>query len=133
MFLMAVDYLVLITWGFSGVLQIVASHSSLYGLRLFSDRWKGYLTGIIIFVSAFLWFFGTGNRTIEGHLTGVQGTEQVGLILAGVAVSIFITALSVSILHLKTKPKPSETGYSLEQIRSSTYLQAFLHHMKRKN
>ncbi len=130
---MAVDYLVLIIWGFFGVLQIIASYSGLYGLRLFSNRWKGYLVGVIIAISAFIGFFATGNRTIEGHITGVQGAEQFGLILAGVSISIFFTAVLVSVLHVREKPKLSQPGYSLEQIRIATYLQAFLRNMKKKN
>jgi hypothetical protein len=119
-------------WGFFGVLQVAASYSNLYGLRLFPRRWQGYLTGIIIAVSAFLWFFASGNRAIEGHITGVQGTEQFALILAGVAASIVITALVVSLLHLKSKPKLAKSSYGLEQICNATFLQLFLLYVKRK-
>jgi hypothetical protein len=84
---MAIDYFLLIVVGFFGVLQVVASHSGLYGLRLFSNRTKGYVVGVAIAASAFAWFFATGNRNIEGHITGVQGSEQFGLFLAGVCMS----------------------------------------------
>jgi len=130
---MAFDYFLLIMWGFCGVLQVAAAYNDLYGLRLFANRWKGYLAGTIIAISAFIWFFATGNRIVEGHITGVQGAEQVGLILAGVVVSIVITALSVSILHLRSKPKITKPGYGLEQIRNATFLQALLCIIKRKD
>ena len=130
---MAIDYFLLIVVGFFGVLQVVASHSDLYGLRLFSGRIKGYVVGAAITVSAFVWFFASGKRNVEGHITGVQGSEQFGLFLAGISVSIFVTALVVSIRHLKSKPKSLNPGYGLEQIRQATYLQAFLRYLKGKN
>jgi hypothetical protein len=130
---MAFDYFLLIMWGFCGVLQVTAAYNELYGLRIFAKRWKGYFAGTVITVSAFIWFFTSGNRTIEGHITGVQGAEQVGLILAGVVVSIVITALSVSILHQRSKPKLIKPGYGLEQIRNATFLQALFCIIKRKD
>lgn len=127
---MVLDYFLLIMWGFCGILQIAASYSGLYGLRLFSKPLKGYLAGIIITISAFIWFFTSDNRTIEGHITGVQGTQQFELILAGVAASIFITALCVSILHIRSKSKPANQERGLEQIRNMTFLQILLRRLK---
>jgi hypothetical protein len=129
---MAVDYFILITWGFFGVLQIVASYSGLHGLRLFPSRRIGYLAGIIIAASAFAWFFETGNRTMEGHLTGIQGAQQFGLILAGVVVSFSVTVLAVSILHIRSKSRLLQLGDGLEQIRDITYLQMLIRYLRRR-
>jgi hypothetical protein len=123
---MARDYFLLIAWGFFGILQIAASYSGLYGLRLFSVRWQGYLFGLVFAAAAFVWFYASGNRTIEGHITGVQGAEQFELILAGVASSVFVTAALVSLLRLKSRAPAGKPGISLEQLRSQTYLQAAL-------
>jgi hypothetical protein len=129
---MAVAYFILIGWGFFGILQIAASHSQLYGLQLFPSGWKGYLAGTIITAAAFVWFFASGNRTIEGHITGVQGAEQFELILAGVGTGIALTALLVSVLRLKSKPGSKPAGYSLEQVRKMTYFEIILKYFKRK-
>lgn len=125
------DYLLLIAWGFCGVLQVVACNSGLHGLCLFSDRKKGYLIGSAITAGAFVWFFASGNRNIEGHITGVQGAQQFGLFLAGVTLSIAITACIVSVLNVTSAPKAQGPEYGLEQIRKTTYLQAFLGYFRR--
>jgi hypothetical protein len=132
MFSMAIDYFLLIVIGFFGILQIVASRNGLYGLRLFADKRKGYVLGTILFTGAFVWFFGSGNRNIEGHITGVQGVQQFELVLAGTVVSILVTAIIVSIQHLKTKPRNKSQEFGLEQIREITYLQAFARYLKSK-
>ena len=129
---MAIDYFLLITWGFWGILQISATYSGLFGLRVFPGHWRGYLAGAVITISSFIWFFATGNRNIEGHITGVQGAEQFELIFAGVAVSTVATALLVSILHLREEPGRLTSGYTLEQVRHATYLQILVHYLKRK-
>jgi hypothetical protein len=129
---MAIDYFVLIIWGFGGILQIAAAYSGLYGLRFFSAKWKGYLVGSIMAVSAFVWFFSSGNRFLEGHVTGVQGAEQFELILAGVVMSTVVTAILVSILHVRSKSNLANSGHTLEQIRNATYLQAVLRQLKIK-
>ena len=116
----------LIAAAFFGVLQIVATCNRLRGLSLFSDRKKGYLFGVAIAISSFVWFFGTGNRNIEGHITGVQGTQQFALFLAGVCTGICATAIIASIVHWKSKPSPKSPRYGLELIRETTYLRAFL-------
>jgi hypothetical protein len=127
---MALDYFLLIVVGFFGILQIVAARNSLYGLRLFSDKKIGYVAGGIITTGAFVWFFLSGNRNIEGHLTGVQGAQQFELFLAGASASMLLSALIVSIRHLKSKSKNSSRGRGLEQIRQVTYLQAFVAYLK---
>ena len=133
MFSMALDYFLLIVVGFFGILQIVATKNGLYGLRIFADKRKGYVLGTAVFLGAFIWFFGSGNRNIEGHITGVQGLQQFELVLAGTVASILSTAIIVSVLHLKTKSQNKSQEFGLEQIREITYLQAFARYLKSKD
>ena len=133
MFGLATDYFVLIAAGFFGILQIVATRNSLRGLSFFSDRKKGYLFGAAIAISSFVWFFGTGSRNIEGHITGVQGAQQFELFLAGVCSSICATAIIASVVHWKSKPSSQSPRYGLELIRETTYLRAFLRYFKRQD
>jgi len=131
-FSFATDYFVLIAAAFFGVLQIVATRNRLLGLSFFSNRKKGYLFGAAVAISSFIWFFGTGNRNIEGHITGVQGSQQFELFLAGVSTSIFATAIIASVVHWKFKPSPQSPRYGLELIRETTYFRAFLRLFKRQ-
>lgn len=132
MFGMAIDYFLLIVVGFFGILQMVAAWSGLYGLRLFASKKIGYIAGGLITAGAFIWFFASGNRNIEGHITGVQGVQQFELFIAGSVVSIILTAIIVSLQHLKSKIPNSKLEYGLEQIRHMTYLAAFSRYFKRK-
>jgi hypothetical protein len=131
MFGMAVDYFVLVSAGFFGIIQIVAGSNSLRGLRIFSGRKLSYFFGTVVTAAAFFWFFATGSRNIEGHITGVQGAEQFELFLAGTLSSLFFTALLVSLLNLKSRPEDQSRELGMEKIRSITYLQAFLRYFKR--
>jgi hypothetical protein len=133
MFGMAIDYFLLIVAGFFGLLQIVAARNGLFGLRLFSDKKKGYVAGAAITIGAFAWFFSSGNRNIEGHITGVQGAQQFVLFLAGTTVSIFLTAIIVSARHLKSKSNNQNQEPGLEQIRNTTYLKAFVRYFDKKD
>ena len=130
---MAIAYFILIAWGFFGVLQIAASHSRLYGLQLFPAGWKGYSAGSIITAGAFLWFFASGNRTIEGHISGVQGAEQFELILGGVVAAIAFTAILVSLLRIKSKAVKETSGFSLEQVRKMTYFEIVMKLIRRND
>lgn len=133
MFGFATDYFVLIAAGFFGALQIVAARNKLCGLSFFSDRKKGYLVGAAIAVSSFIWFFGTGSRNIEGHITGVQGSQQFALFLAGVTTSIFVTAVIASLIHRKSRPSPGSPRYGLELIRETTYFRAFMRYFGKQD
>jgi hypothetical protein len=131
-FSFATDYFVLIAAAFFGVLQIVAARNNLRGLSLFPNKKLGYLAGTAIAVSSFVWFFASGKRNIEGHITGVQGSQQFGLFLAGVSTSIAVTAIIASVVNWKAKPHPDSPRYGLDLIRETTFLRTFLRYFKKQ-
>jgi hypothetical protein len=126
----ALSYYVMIAGAFCGLLQVVAAHSGIRGLA-FLDRKFGYVFGSAVAVASFIWFFASGNRNIEGHITRVQGAEQFLLFMAGAGTSFVVTAVIASIVHRKARQAASGPRWGLDVIRETSYFQAFKRYFRK--
>ena len=119
MFSLAADYFLLVFFATLGLLQLVAAYSGLRGALIIPKTVPTYVLGGGALVGAFTWFVLTGDPSIPGDLGGVEGSEQFGLFLAGVAAAIAITALLASVAqpnsHVSRDP-----GSGIDGLRRGT-------------
>ncbi len=133
MFSFRLDYFILVTAAYFGVLQIVAARYRIRALSFFENhRLKAYLFGAAITVGAFLWFFYSADRNVEGKVSRVEGAQQFTYFFLGVSLSVMVSLLLNSLLRLRSKPPTGGARWGLEALRRATYLQALLSAFKRK-
>ncbi|MBM4406147.1 MAG: hypothetical protein FJ039_08210 [Chloroflexi bacterium] len=116
---LGVDYFLLVVIAALGALQITAASSGLRGLWIIPQRRAVYLIGALLLVGAFAWFVLTGDTNIPGDLGGVEGSEQFGLFLGGVAVAALLTAGIASLTQRKAGAPPAGVE-GIEALRHTT-------------
>lgn len=121
---LGVDYFLLVVIAAAGALQLTAAFSGLRGLSILPQKRAGYALGVVLLVSAFAWFVLTGDTNIPGDLGGVEGSEQFGLFLAGVAAAALLTA-GIASLTQRTAGAPPEGVEGIEALRHTTLLGIF--------
>ncbi len=120
------DYIIFVVVTVLGMIQIIAAWDHLLGLRFVQRGWPGYVIGVAAVVGAVVWFFGSGPRNIEGHITGLQGFEQFLWFIVGAGIAFGLTGLIVSAKHWRSRPVLPPAEHNLEALRTHTYLQLLL-------
>jgi hypothetical protein len=116
------EYLILVFFGFLGVLQLAATSNGLRGLSFFKKQVYGYLFAVVTIVGSFLWFFLSKNRCLQG----VEGVEAF-VSLSGMAIVVFaFTATVSSRINRNRMPLSQKTDEEegLGALRTMTYFQA---------
>ena len=93
---LSVDYFLLVFVAASGVLQMAASQSGLKGMMFFSRPSHSLITGLVMIVGAFLWFFLSAPRNVPDTQGGLDGNTQTGLFAAGAGAALVFTLLTMS-------------------------------------
>ncbi len=113
------DYFLLVVIAAAGALQITAALSGLRGLCILPEKRASYASGAVLLAGAFAWFVLTGDTNIPGDLGGVEGSEQFGLFLAGVAAAALLTACIASMTQ-RNPGAPPEGVEGIEALRHTT-------------
>jgi hypothetical protein len=132
---MALDYFVLVFIASTGVYQITAIHAKLDGLCFFKNRIIQYIFGILAVVGAFVWFFLSKERNVH---SGVEGSQQLGLFLASILASYFVTAILASIIQAKvrtriTAPSGRQHDLGIETLKTNTLLGSILSRLRKES
>ncbi|MEE9284485.1 MAG: hypothetical protein V3V35_02030 [Dehalococcoidia bacterium] len=132
MFSLAVDYFLLVFLASSGVVQIAAAYSRIFGLLIVPDVRAGYLVGIALLAGAFTWFVAIGDQNIPGDLGGVEGSEQFGLFLAGTAASVVVTMVVASATQSRTLRGRQQRETGIEALRGGSLLAVVMDRWRRR-
>jgi hypothetical protein len=116
---LGVDYFLLVVIAATGALQITAAWSGLRGLCLIPGPRASYALGAALLAGAFAWFVLTGDTNIPGDLGGVEGSEQFGLFLGGVASAALLTA-GITSFTQRSAAAPPAGAEGIEALRHTT-------------
>lgn len=125
---MALDYFTLVFFASAGVYQIAAAHARLYGLCFFKKNLFQYVLGALSIVGVFVWFFLSEERNVHSN---VEGSQQLGLFLAAILASYFVTAILASIIQARVKTRITQPGgkqhiLGIETLKTNTLLGSIL-------
>ncbi|MBI4197677.1 MAG: hypothetical protein HY533_01030 [Chloroflexi bacterium] len=113
------DYLLLSFLSSFGVLLFVTAHSRLIGLYLMG-RGLAQVTGALLAIGAFYWFFTSEPRNVPDTLAGLDGNQQTLLFAAGAASALGALLLLSS---LRNWPLASRRPlHGLDALRQNNYL-----------
>ncbi len=132
---MSLDYFILVFMAAMGVYQMVAIHAKLDGLCFFKQPVVQYIFGFLAIIGAFGWFFTSKVRNIQ-HTT--EGAQQLGLFLAAIVASYFVTAILASIIQAKvdshvdkaSEAKPQDMGIDI--YRTNTFIGSIASRLKKE-
>ena len=129
MIALSAQYAVFVFWAAMGTIQLAAAYAHLGGLLFVRSRRWAALTGGVLLVGAFVWFFGPVDRNVRG----LEGAEQTLLFVPAATAAVATTVVAASLIHRflgadKTAPgmRWRERGLGrprgLEALRSMNYL-----------
>jgi hypothetical protein len=123
-------YFLLVFLSSIGVLQIAAACAKLEGLFFFKRAFAGYIFGTLFIGGAFSWFFTIHNHNMP---TVVQGWQQFGLFLAGIATAFLLTAAISSLIKLRafSNREADEGEGGVEELKRCTYFRALAQSWRR--
>jgi len=119
---LALEYTIFTFVAACGVLQLAAVHSGLRGLSFFKRPLAASISGAVVVIGAYVWFFAIENRNVPG----LEGSQQLGNFTLGASLAIVFTLVVSSILRASMNPAHSESGQGqgLDVLRAMTYFQA---------
>jgi hypothetical protein len=126
------QYALFVFWAAIGTVQIAAAYAGLKGLLLVRSRAWAIVTGAVVLLVAFSWFFGLVDRNVRG----LEGAEQALLFLPTAVAAVVITGVAASLIHGTREPDemfrkstPRSRTHSaprgLEALRSVSFLDAW--------
>ena len=124
----ALDYFFFVFVAAIGILVIVTAASRLDGLLL-APRRISIILGIVISISACVWFFASKPRNVPDAAAGLNGNEQAILFVLG-AIAALVTLLIISSLrNYRMNIEPDQHG--LEALRKTSYINLMWMEIKR--
>ena len=120
----SVDYFLLIFVAASGALQMAASQSGLKGMMFFSRPSHSLITGLVMVVGAFLWFFLSAPRNVSDTQGGLDGNTQTGLFAAGAGAALAFTLLFSSLKNLSLGEGNGAFRPGLEALKETSFFRA---------
>ena len=114
-----------------GVIQLIATHQNLTGIRLLKTRIPSLFLGLALLVTPFIWFFGSEPRNIPDNLGGLDGNQQALLFVIGSMSGISFSLLIASLINSSLGRGSPNYPRGLDGLREANYLRAFLTTVKR--
>jgi hypothetical protein len=120
----ALDYLLFVFISTCGVLQMAAAYSLLKGVYLLPHRAAAFLAGLVLTVSAFVWFFASEPRNVPDTGAGLNGNQQAMLFVAACGVAVLFTMLASSAVNWRMRPRDGRYLAGLSALRHASFLRA---------
>ena len=124
MFTFATDYYLCVLVATIGVLQIAFSFGGMHGLLVFKSPLVARATGLVLAVSAFVWFFGTGARNLNDFQGGLDANTQALFFFFGAFTGVIVTYLVASVVNLRMDGPDAGPGAGLDAVRETSYVRA---------
>ena len=120
----SVDYFLLVFVSACGVLQIAAAQSGLRGLMFFACPLRSQISGLLMVVGVFLWFFLSAPRNLPDTGGGLDGNAQTALFAAGAGAALAFTLLLSSLKNFFLGDGNGPYNSGLEALKETNYLRA---------
>ena len=126
MFTFATDYYICVLVATIGVLQIALSVGRIHGLLVFKSPLVARTIGLVLVVSAFVWFFGTGARNINDYQGGLDANAQALFFFFGAFTAVIVTFAVASLVNIRMAGPDAGPGAGLDAVRETSYATALV-------
>ena len=135
MFTFATDYYLCVLVATIGVLQIACSIGGIRGLLVFKSPLVARTVGLVLAVSAFVWFFGSGTRNLNDYQGGLDANTQALFFFFGAFTGVIVTFAVASVVNIHMMGPDAEPGAGLDAVRDTAYATALVRSLSywRKN
>ena len=135
MFTFATDYYICVLVATIGVLQIAFSISRIRGLLVFKSPLVARTVGVVLVVSAFMWFFGTGARNLNDYQGGLDANTQALFFFFGAFTGVIVTFTVASVVNIRMMGPDAAPGAGLDAVKDTSYATALVRSLSywRKN
>ncbi len=128
------EYLLLVFFLCSGVIQVASAYGGLKGLLFFKSRIVCAVLGTGLIAGSLVWFFYTGGRNMSDTDGGIAGASQFGLFGLGGFLALLFTFLTTSFTnhHIGAgydHENVSDTADGLPSLRETTFVQALMNNL----
>ena len=124
MFSFSTDYFLFVFVSAVGVIQISACLGDLRGLMLLRSKLLTWAFGLILPVSAAIWFFSTETRNINDYDGGLDANEQALFFSLGAVSALGASLLLSSVVNVRMKGEDGVKGAGFESLKSASYARA---------
>lgn len=124
MFSFSTDYFLFVFVSAVGVIQISASLGGLRGLMLLRSKLLTRTFGLVLPVSAAIWFFSTEARNINDYEGGLDANEQALFFFLGVVSALGASLFLSSVVNVRMKGEDWVKDIGFESLKSSSYARA---------
>ena len=135
MFTFATDYYLCVLVATIGVLQIACSIGGIRGLLVFKPPLVARTVGLVLVVSAFVWFFSTGTRNLNDYQGGLDANTQALFFFFGAFTGVIVTFAVASVVNIRMTGPDAEPGAGLDAVKDTSYATALVRSLSywRKN
>ena len=135
MFTFATDYYLCVLVATIGVLQIALSIGGIHGLLVFKSPLVARTVGLVLAVSAFVWFFGSGERNLNDYQGGLDANTQALFVFFGAFTGVIVTFAVASVVNFRMAGPDAGPGAGLDAVRETSYARALVRSLSywRKN
>ena len=128
------EYLLLVFFLCSGVIQVASAYGGLKGLLFFKSRIVCAVLGIGLIAGSLVWFFYTGGRNMPDTDGGIAGASQFGLFGLGGFLALLFTFLTTSFTNYRSgagyeHENVTDTTDGLPSLRETTFVQALMNNL----
>ena len=124
MFTFATDYYLCVLVATIGVLQIALSIGGIHGLLVFKSPLVARTVGLVLVVSAFVWFFSTGTRNLNDYQGGLDANTQALFFFFGAFTGVIVTFAVASVVNIRMMGPDAEPGAGLDAVKDTSYATA---------
>ena len=118
------DYLILVFFASCGVFQMAAACNGLNGLQFFPDRRHSFLSGLLLLVAAFAWFFLSEPRNVPDTSMGLTGNQKFALFFIGSGTGLTFTLVASSLRNRRLGKDLQVLPEGIDALRESNYFRA---------
>ena len=135
MFTFATDYYLCVLVATIGVLQIALSIGGIHGLLVFKSPLVARTVGLVLAVSAFVWFFGSGARNLNDYQGGLDANTQALFFFFGAFTAVIVSFVVASVVNLRMAGPDRGPSAGLDAVMETSYATALLRNLSywRKN
>ena len=135
MFTFATDYYLCVLVATIGVLKIACSIGGIHGLLVFKSPLVARTVGLVLAVSAFVWFFGTGERNLNDYQGGLDANTQALFFFFGAFTGVIVTFAVASVVNFRMAGPDTTPGAGLDAVKDTSYAMALVRSLSywRKN
>ena len=129
------EYLLLVFFLCSGVIQVASAYGGLKGLLFFKSRIVCAVLGIGLIASSLVWFFYTGGRNMPDTDGGIAGASQFGPVWIGRIPGPAVYLPDNLLYQLPQRrggydhENVTDTTDGLPSLRETTFVQALMNNL----